>query len=281
MNYKIYNEQLEVEISDFGAEIQSIKKNGLELLWHGDEKYWGRRSPVLFPIVGAVKNNKYKFNEIEYQIGQHGFLRDRQFECVETYENIITFEYISQNVDLLIYPFKFIFQLTYEIKDEQITFKYHVENVDDQEIYFSVGGHPAFLMDLELNEYSFKFPQQKVTSFEFERYINKIDHNVELSTFDYNQEKISKGTICYSDFSKSEVLLLKNNKPFIQCFYPEMEYLAIWSPENINAPFLCIEPWNGIADNNLNEVHELEKKMGIIKLEKNENYTCEFTFIFH
>ena len=136
MNTSIENENLKLEISTFGAELQKIenKKNGKNYLWHGDKAFWGRRAPVLFPFVGALKNKEYCYHDKVYQMGQHGFARDMEFELLEKY------------------PFEFCLKIGYELQENKIKVMWKVENQGTQMMYFSIGAHPAFCVPVEQRE---------------------------------------------------------------------------------------------------------------------------------
>ena len=85
MNYEIKNEFIKAKIKSFGAELNSLQKCGkdLEYIWQGDAKYWARHSPILFPIVGRLKKDNYFYKNQKYNMSQHGFARDKEFEIIE------------------------------------------------------------------------------------------------------------------------------------------------------------------------------------------------------
>src|SRR5450755_965540 len=158
---QIANDQITVTIAEKGAELQSIQLNGLEYLWQADIKYWGKHSPVLFPIVGELKDGKYIFDNKEYSLSRHGFARDKVFEAKQTSEASVILTLRSTIEKLVVYPFQFIFQVQYEIKQHTLFCSYIVQNVNNNDMYFSVGGHPAFRVPLHeniaYNDYTLKF----------------------------------------------------------------------------------------------------------------------------
>jgi galactose mutarotase-like enzyme len=147
---EIANEYLQVKISPAGAELQSIirKDNQLEYLWSGDPAFWGKKSPVLFPIVGGLKDNTYQYKEQHYQLGRHGFAREMEFSVTEHTATSITFNIQDNDLTLLKYPFPFSLNIRYSVKDATLMVGYEVQNMGDETMYFSIGAHPAFKVPL-------------------------------------------------------------------------------------------------------------------------------------
>ena len=150
----IKNDQLSVIISPHGAELQSIKNNrGHEFLWQGDPKYWGRRSPILFPIVGSLWNGTAHFGGKDCQMGRHGFARDMDFKLVAKGDAQAVFALHDNDETLKKYPYHFNLAVSYKLKGNTIAVTWHVENTDDKPISFQIGGHPAFnIPDLKAGE---------------------------------------------------------------------------------------------------------------------------------
>src|SRR5699024_1105120 len=121
--------------------------------------------PILFPIVGKVFNNKYRVENAEYELPQHGLARTREFEMIEKDDNHIVFELLWSEDTLKIYPYKFSLRLSYELLENGVKVGYKVKNLDDKEIYFSIGGHPAFMCPLldgeKFEDYYFQFNQKE------------------------------------------------------------------------------------------------------------------------
>ena len=141
---QLRNGNLLVRINEKGAEMQSIQLNELEYLWQADPDYWGKHAPVLFPIIGELKDGKYIFDNKEYHLPRHGFARDKTFEAKQSADTSAIFTLRSDTDTLAEYPFEFIFQVQYEIKQHTLYCSYIVQNVGNGDMYFSVGGHPAF-----------------------------------------------------------------------------------------------------------------------------------------
>ena len=142
---QIKNDQLTVEISSLGAELQSIKDaNGNEYLWDGDPEYWGRHSPLLFPIVGGLWKDTYRIDDKEYTQPRHGFGKLVDFKLVGKTGDRLTFAFIDNEETFKNYPFHFNLAVSYRLAGNELHVIWHVENTDDKVIYFQIGGHPAF-----------------------------------------------------------------------------------------------------------------------------------------
>ena len=122
MIYTLKNDVLTVEIESFGAELKSVKSNatGTEYMWCADEKYWKRTAPVLFPIVGSLNHKEYTYKGEKYEMSQHGFARDREFNVISNTENAVWMELNEDKETLAVYPFKFTLQIGYELSDNQV-----------------------------------------------------------------------------------------------------------------------------------------------------------------
>ncbi len=167
--YHLSNEHLSVSVSDKGAELQSIvhKQTGYEYMWSGNPDFWAKKSPVLFPIVGGLRNNTYQYRGNDYVLGRHGFARDRVFTVVDQSADSIRFALTSDTESLLVYPFQFVFQIGYQLDKNSIQVSYYIENTDTKELYFSVGAHPAFAVpfvkDTVFEDYYLQFSQPEYT----------------------------------------------------------------------------------------------------------------------
>ena len=144
--YTIQNDHLSIAVQAKGAELVSLynKKEKLEYMWSGDPAFWGKYSPVLFPIIGELKNNTYYYNNKAYQLSRHGFARDMDFAVVEQTTSSIGFSLLSNTDTLQKFPFEFAFDIIYLLQQDRLTVTYRVKNTGKDDMYFSVGGHPAF-----------------------------------------------------------------------------------------------------------------------------------------
>lgn len=160
------NSKIKITVSDKGAELHSItaKETETEFLWNGDAAYWKYNAPHLFPNIGKLIDMKYIVNGSEYELPSHGIARISEFKLLEKDENSITYELKYTEETLKIYPYKFAFRVKYTIKDNKIFVNYKVINLDDKEIFFSIGAHPAFICDKGLSEYYLEFEKEENAS---------------------------------------------------------------------------------------------------------------------
>nr|MCU0354504.1 aldose 1-epimerase family protein [Cytophagales bacterium] len=150
MNHTLENQYLRVTVREQGAELDSIfhQQHRIEYLWQADPTHWAKKSPVLFPIVGSLKDGTYFHNGQAYRLPRHGFARERAFALVEQTENSLFFAQNADNNTRKVYPFEFRFGIRYQLVEDTLSVTYEVANIGDEVLYFSVGGHPAFNVPL-------------------------------------------------------------------------------------------------------------------------------------
>lgn len=284
-SYKLENDCLQVTVQTFGAELSSIinKENNQEYLWQADPKFWNRHAPVLFPIVGRLKDNAYTYNGKNYTLPQHGFARDMVFSLKDQSEDELKFSLKHQNETLENYPFKFEFEISYKLIGSAVKVSYRISNIDNKEIYFSVGAHPAFICPLNLEEkfddYYLEFDE--VESAERHLLSNGLFNNKTESVLESSNQLpltyglFEKDAIVFKNL-KSTTVSLKSKKSNngVKFSFNGFPYLGIWT-KNFGAPFLCIEPWCGLADNEKASGY-LSEKEGIIKLLPDLNFKRSF-----
>ncbi|MET3877422.1 aldose 1-epimerase family protein [Chitinophaga sp. OAE865] len=272
---QISNEKLTVLVSPQGAELQSIVRNdtGLEYLWSGDPAFWGKKSPVLFPIVGGLKDNTYQYRGDHYTLGRHGFAREQLFAVTEQGAEHVSLRLSDNEATRKAYPFRFDFTIQYLLQDDQLQVTYQVLNRDDKTLFFSVGAHPAF-----------KLPLVPDTTYEdYYLYFNKEEDagiwplsaggQVETAPVPYLQhthELPLKKSLFYNDalvfkqLASTAISIKSNRTPHgLTLAFEGFPYMGIWAAKD--ADFVCIEPWCGIADS-VDTNGELEEKEGINRL---------------
>lgn len=253
------NETLRVEVSAHGAELQSIRKGDVEYLWQGDSRYWGRRSPVLFPIVGSVWEARYRVDGTEYQLGQHGFARDMDFTLVCATDTEVRYRLESSDETLAKYPYPFVLEIAYRLHGASIDVIWEVKNPSDKDMYFQIGAHPAFFYpdyDSEKSGRGF-FTFDRTEGIECIRIKEKgcVDAvtkwplempegvlKLEKDTFD------AIDTIMVQDSQLKRVNMFKEDGTAWLSLSFDAPVVGIWSPPGKVAPFICIEPWYGRCD---------------------------------
>lgn len=259
MTVIIENEKLIATIAEDGAELISLKakETGLEYIWQGDPKFWGRHAPVLFPFVGRLKDDSYSYQGKTYPMGQHGFARDQVFEVIEKGPQMVSLSLKSSKESKEIYPFDFELVLTYTLDDADIIVGYQVENTGTEEMLFSIGGHPAFNIPLEeslsFTDYYLAFePKIDRVQLPLEGPFVDLEHKTLGQTsvdVDLNRELFEKDALIYETPGKTEIAFKTDKGAHsLHLKYDDIPFVGIWSPYGTEAPFVCIEPWWGIAD---------------------------------
>ena len=269
----ISNSQLSATINTLGAELISLVKNNKNYIWQVDETYWNRTSPVLFPIVGRLKNDTYIYKGVNYNLPRHGFARNMEFSFEQRSDYQVIFELNETEESKVNYPFNFKLFLAYTLMGDELVIEYFVRNQSDEILPFSIGAHPAFSLTEDLSSYSLEFNNSAILEthhLENESFNgNSTIIETENSTLELNYALFEKDTLVFKNLKSNEVILKQNKKNILKVHFDHFPYLGIWTKPN--AAFLCIEPWCGLADNG-NHNGNLEEKEGINLLEPNEDF---------
>ncbi|WP_373200876.1 aldose 1-epimerase family protein [Enterococcus sp. HMSC072H05] len=292
MDYQVLeNEELIVRVLNKGAEISSIqsKKDGTEYIWQADRNYWSRHAPILFPIVGKLKGDQYQLDGETYHMSQHGFARDRDFLVTNHSSDTLAMTLSEDEESLNIYPFKFELTIEYKLIGNCLIVRYFVKNVDEEKpMYFAIGAHPGFNLPLDSQttftdyylEFSPKHPRQFIPV--TEEVLLQTDKAVELadSSYTINRELFNQGVLIWETAGNTRVELKSDKTEKAIIFdYSSMPYLGIWSPYPQEAPFVCIEPWCGIADT-FDTNGNYAEKLGINKLAPREQFQSSYQMTF-
>lgn len=274
------NEQIVVTFVAKGAELTSIKSKvtGLDYLWKGDAAYWGKHSPVLFPIVGALKDNTYISGEKEYELSRHGFARDLNFEVQQINEGEVLFTLQSNADTLKIYPFEFSLGLRYKISGSAVSCTYEVQNSGTKDLLFSIGGHPAFAApltaDTTYEDCYLEFEVDEALTYH-QIAGNLISDQTDILHLDQGKLQL-KHSLFYNDALvfknlSSERITLKNtmNAHGLNFRFKDFPFFGIWAAPD--ADFVCLEPWCGIADG-IYHNQQLSDKEGINSLSPGLNW---------
>lgn len=258
--YTLKNDVLTVEVKEHGAELASIRKGSTEYLWQADPAFWGRHSPVLFPIVGSVWDKRYRIDGKEYELGQHGFARDMDFKLVEGNENEVRYRLESSEETLKKYPYPFVLEIAYRLEGNNVNVIWEVYNPCSEDIYFQIGAHPAFYYP----DYDPQAMERGFLSFDRSENLRCIrikEKGCVDAVTEYPLEMPKDGllpltketfdaidTIMLQDAQVGKVTLHRNDgSPWLSLDF-DAPVIGIWSPPTKNAPFICLEPWYGRCD---------------------------------
>jgi galactose mutarotase-like enzyme len=264
MHTRISYQNTIIDIKHKGAELFQIKKDKKTYIWDINQKYWNKTSPILFPIVGSLKNNSYHIKNKTYSLLRHGFARDYMFNLIEKSKNKAVFSLIYNKDTIQIYPFMFELQIIYYVDESGLKINYIVKNLSNQKMPFSIGAHPAFKIEGNIEEYSLEFENNDdLIIYHIEN--DLLNNKTSTITLDNKQLKLNyelfyKDAIVLKNNATSYLKLLKNNELIFKINFLDFPFLGIWTKKD--APFICIEPWLGIADNTLTD-GDIYKKEGI------------------
>lgn len=268
MEFKISNKYLELTVSSHGAEKQSIISKETNISYLRDvDKYWNRKAPLLFPIVGKLRDLKTFINNKEYSMNQHGFIRDQEFELYSQTETELVLVNKFNEETLKKYPFEYQVFVKYTLVEKSVYTEFIVKNLDYQVIPFNYGGHPGFKLPLYENEtfedYSVKF--EKTENFDaptvnLENGTLNFDKtipykNIDEIKLDYKYFEID--AIVIPEVKSQSVKLVNKDDKGIKFDFLGFPSLAIWTKPN--APFVCLEPWIGYADHSDSNYQFIEK----------------------
>jgi galactose mutarotase-like enzyme len=276
------NEHLKVTIKEKGAELNSVinKTTGLEYMWSGDPAFWGKTSPILFPIVGTLKKDTYSYKDKLYSLSRHGFAREATFQITTQREDSVIFSLSSTPASLQKYPFDFKLTVEYRLIQNNLEVIYVVTNGGRDDLYFSIGGHPAFkvplveatayedhYLEFEQKENCGRWPISPEGLIE-ERAVPFLQNS---SVLTLTRALFKDDALVFKDL-KSKKISLKSgaHQHGLDFYFSDFPYLGIWAAKS--ADFVCIEPWCGIADSVLHD-QQLVSKEGIVKISKDESWT--------
>jgi galactose mutarotase-like enzyme len=282
----IESNEIKVRVNPIGAELDSIfsSETKIEYLWSGDPDYWPKKSPVLFPIVGRLKENTYYYNNKKYHLPRHGFARDMDFEVTAQSGIAVTLSLHSDDSTLTVYPFPFRLDISYTALENGVHVQYVVTNKGDENMYFSIGGHPAFRVPLQegllYDDYYFEFEQREDAL----RWMVSREGLIEPTALPFiinddklkiNRELFRNDAIVFK-YLNSHIMRIKSNKSphGVEVHFTRFPFIGLWAAPN--ADFVCIEPWCGIADSTTTK-QQLIHKEGINLLTPQESFIREWT----
>lgn len=252
------NSQLSIQISSHGAELCSISCEGKEYLWQADPTYWKRHSPVLFPIVGSLWENRYRHEGQTFELTQHGFARDMDFELISESADEVCYRLTDNEETHLKYPFSFSLEIGYRILGRQIEVIWRVKNTDERTMHFQIGAHPAFYFP----DYNASNPHRGYLGFDRSDGLHYIlisekgcvaaDKSYPLALSDgllpLDIHTFDKDALILEDSQVREVTLYDCQRKPVLALHFDAPVVGLWSPPAKNAPFVCIEPWYGRCD---------------------------------
>lgn len=287
MIYSISNSYLQVKVLGKGAELSSIlsKKTGKEYMWDANPDVWGSHAPVLFPIIGALKNGESAIDGVKYTIPKHGFIRNNDaLELKHQSDSELRLQLSYSDITLQMYPYKFEFNITFRLEVNRLIISHQVRNLDSQEIFFSLGAHPGFKCPInegeKYSDYYLEFESVENASAKLLNSDGLVSDNTQhifknINILPLTRTMFDKDALMFTDLKSRKVSLKSHTSDQVLTVrYKDFSYLGIWAKPN--APFVCIEPWLGLADHEKSDDNFL-KKDGLIALQEGQRFSAEYS----
>lgn len=280
MEIIIQNQHLTAKILSKGAELFSLQNNhsNREYMWEGNPDFWGKHAPILFPIVGTLKDNQYRHKGQTYALSRHGFARDMEFEVVDKTANTVVFSLKATEETKANYPFDFELQIGYTLVENSLNIEYKIINKMDERMPFSIGGHPAFALPKNFTSYALEFEQQEtLESFTLENDLlsnTKVNIALNERVLPLSYSLFEKDALIFKKLNSKKISILEENKPILNFYFEDFKNFGIWT--KMNAPFICLEPWLGFSDLTSSDGN-IENKEGIQFVEANGTFSCSYS----
>ncbi|GAB2770448.1 aldose 1-epimerase family protein [Rhabdobacter roseus] len=284
--FQLENQYLRISVKQTGAELSGIRSvtSGLEYLWDGDPAVWPSHAPVLFPIVGELKEGTYYYQGQAYPLARHGFVRNNERVVLEeSTPTSLTFLLQTDDETLARYPFRFAFRVKYLLEGNRIRVSHEVTNLDEVPMLFSVGGHPAFrcpihpteryddyYLEFEVPETAPIWPINDKGLLTGET-VPLLDQSTSLPL---RHDLFENDALIFKNLQSKKITLRSHKSPQrVTVHFADFPYLGIWAKPQ--GDYVCIEPWLGIADR-ADADQQLEHKEAIQRLEAGQTFEASF-----
>ncbi|MBQ9760697.1 MAG: aldose 1-epimerase family protein [Clostridia bacterium] len=268
------NEFITAHINEAGAELKSLVYNGTEQIWEGKPEVWDSSCPLLFPICGGLKDDRYLYDGKEYHLQKHGFVRTAPFEVERADDTFAVFCIKSNDETKKQYPFDYELRVIYTLTEKTLKIEYEVRNECDRTMYFSIGSHEGYYTPEGIEDYDVIFPQKETLNAKviYGNLISNQDLPIikDTNVLPLYEKHFIIDALVFTDL-KSRSATLRNRKTgrTIHIDFPDMPYFLIWHKPN--SPYICIEPWAGLGDV-VGTSYNIEEKVGINALDAGKTY---------
>lgn len=272
MIYTAENQKFTLGVKEMGAELTSLKskETGYEFIWDGNTDIWYGQSPILFPIIGRLLDDKYRLNGKEYTMPKHGIVRKKPFRLISSTTDSLTFSQTNDNESIEMYPYEFEIQVKFQLTDTGLSVTHTIFNNNSDKMYFSFGAHPAF--NCKIGDYlEFENNEDLLTE--------RIDHesilieekfpvDIQNKSIYLTEDLFCNDALILSGYTSKSISLKSDSHNRVVKFNFDSPFLGIWAKPN--APYVCIEPWWGVNDN-YDKKQDISEKRGIMVLEANQS----------
>lgn len=271
----IKSEYLIAKINELGAELKSLVCDETEYIWDGKAEVWAGSCPILFPICGGLKDNKYVLNGKEYIMPKHGYIRTKTFEVESKTDDSVVFVHKADDETKESFPFNYELRVIYSLNKKSLKINYLVKNLSNNTMYFSIGSHEGYYTPEGIEDYDVIFPQNESLN-AYVLYGNLLSNQQIPIIKDQNylplyDKYFTVDALVFKDL-KSRSATLRNRKTgkAIRVDFPDDKYFLLWNKPN--APYICLEPWNGIPDI-VGSSYDITEKEGIVSLSSKSKYS--------
>lgn len=290
--FALGNEDLRVTIALRGAELCSLfdKKRQEEVIWQGDSSIWGWQAPLLFPLVGKLRDDSYRYCGRQYRMTRHGFAREEKFELVEACKTLLRFRLTDNTDTRAIYPFQFQLDVIYRLEERKLSVQLEVENTGEKKLCFSIGAHPGFALPSSGEErregyrlriegpgaddlhYYLVNPSSGEVDLKHSYRLHQEEQGIKLTS-----ELFARDALIFDRGQISSVSILRpNGETYIHLNSKDFPDFGIWSVPGDRQPFICLEPWFGRSDAE-GFSGELDQRYGKLILEPEEQFAASYS----
>lgn len=270
----IRNEYLTASFNEVGAELKSLICADTQYIWEGKTEIWGGSCPLLFPICGGLKNDKYILDGKEYTLEKHGYIRFKTFEIESKTDTSVVFLHKSDEETKKHFPFDYELRVFYILENKTLRIDYSVKNLTDRTMYFNIGSHEGYYTPEGIEDYDVLFPQEETLN-SYVLYGNLLSNQQlpiikEQSYLPLYDKYFTVDALVFKDLkSKSATLRNRKTGKAVRVNFPDDKYFLLWHKPN--SPYICLEPWDGIQDI-VGSSYDITEKEGIIFLDAKSEY---------
>ena len=274
---RIHDGRLAAGIDETGAELKSLRLDGVEFMRSDPADPWQETAPVLFPICGGLKDDYFLYRGKKYPLPKHGFAKKRVFRGEKTAENEAVFTLLPGEGDREIYPWDWRFEVIFRLSDKSLAATYAVENTGRETMFFSLGAHEGYALPGGMEKYRVEFEKEETCPV----------YSVTGSLLDGGKKPFlrgEKGFVLRPDMFRPDALIFKDlisrrvsitgENRRITVDYPGFPFLLLWQVPG--SRYLCVEPWHGMPDAADGD-HDLASREGIVSLPAGERFSLTHT----
>ena len=290
MDYTLENAYLKVTVTTFGAQVKSVirKCDGVEHMWQADKAVWGYHAPILFPHTGKVVDGVIETKGKTYKSAQHGFARLLEHSFVDQSADTIVLELCANEKTLKVFPYDFRLISVFTLEGSTLHHTLTVENLDDDNLPFGIGYHPAFAIPFD-NQHTAEDYELRFSETESPLCVNNLPHGLmhgnlyylgsNIRSIPIDEKLFANDSHCMVNLrSQTLGIYEKDSGRAVECDISQFPYTLIWSKPGV-PKFVCIEPWHSLPSPENGSTRWEEKPAAAI-LAPGEEWSCTLSTTF-